>query len=254
MNRWTRTNRPARPGGRWCLLAAGWLAVGVGLAATPAAAASYDSTTEALIRTLNRQLLYIAVPITLLVESILIYTVLRFRNNEVATPTHENRRLEITWTVATALVLVFVGVASYQVLASPAISGTPSELPDAPPNAVEVEVVGAQFFWTFEYPAANVTTTGTLVLPVDRPVYLRVTSRDVIHSVHVPALGIKQDAIPGQTNVVRTRITDTGSYQLYCAEYCGAAHSQMLATVRVVGEDEYRRWLQEQRASGGGGG
>lgn len=247
-------NRRTRPGARWYALAAGWLVVGVGLLATPAAAASYDSTTEALIRTLNRQLLYIAVPITLLVESVLLYTVLRFRSNESAKPTRENRPLEITWTVATALVLVFVGVASYQVLASPAVSGTPSALAEPPPNAVEVEVVGQQFFWTFEYAGENVTTQGPLVLPVDRPIYLRVTADDVIHAVHIPSLGIKQDAIPGQTTVVRTRVTERGRYQLYCAEYCGAGHSEMLATVRVVGEAEYRQWLEEQRADGTGGG
>ena len=217
--------------------------------ATHGVFAQFDSATERLIRTLNQQLLYIAVPISLLVETILIYTVWRFRNNETAVPTSENRRLEVTWTVATALVLLFVGVASYQVLGAPTVSYAGDEAGEPlPEDAVNVTVVGQQFQWTFEYPRANTTTSEALVLPTNRTVHLSITSTDVIHAVHIPELGLKQDAIPGRYTHIRTRLTSEGTYTLYCAEYCGTGHSDMLSEVRVVSPSEYEQWLDDQRS------
>lgn len=210
---------------------------------------NYDSTTEALILSLNNQLVYIALPISLLVEVILLYTVLRFRNNTEAKPTQERQKLEIGWTVATALILLFVGIASYQVMAQPAVTSTPQMSTEKPANATNVTVIGQQFLWTFKYPGENVTSRSTLVLPANQTVYLNITSRDVIHSVHIPGLGLKQDAIPGQYNTLRTTPTGQGTYQLYCAEFCGAGHSQMTATVKVVSYEEYQQWLKDQKQS-----
>ena len=231
------------------LLGLGFTVIGVSIVASPVAAAGYDSTTEALIQSLNLKLLYIAVPITILVEGILIYTVWRFRHNDDPKPTQENRRLEITWTVATAIILLFVGVASYQVLAQPAVTTPPQVTDSDQANATEVTVVGQQFFWTFKYPEENVTSQGTLVLPANRTVALNITSKDVIHAVHIPELGLKQDAVPGQYNRLQTTPTSQGTYQLYCAEYCGVGHSQMTATVKVVSYDEYQQWLEDQKQS-----
>jgi cytochrome c oxidase subunit 2 len=234
--------------------------VGVSLLALLAqpVAAAYDSTAEALIRDLNRKLLYVAIPITVLVEVILFYAVLKFKDNDDPKPTEENRRLEITWTVATALILVFVGVASYGAMAqlitapgdpTPADS-TAAGAPGSPENPVNVAVIGQKWFWTFEYPGERVSSSGTMVIPVDRTIHLNITARDWIHAVHVPALGLKQDAIPGTTHSLVFTPTSTGEYQLYCAEYCGAGHSEMLGTIRVVSQQEYQQWLDEQ---GGGG-
>lgn len=230
------------------------------LAAVPSVAVA-DSVTNQLIRGLNRQLLYLAVPIAVLVEVILVYTVWRFRANgdrdEEPKPTRENRQLEITWTIATAIVLLFVGTASFYALAHPMVS-TISDADDphggqepgaAPEDAVEVNVTTEQWEYTFEYPDENVTTNETLVLPENRTVYMYVTSKDVIHSIHVPELGLKQDAVPGETHLLRTEPTDQGEYRLYCAELCGRGHPEMLSTVRVVDEDEYESWLDERSES-----
>ena len=206
------------------------------------AAAGYDSTTEALLRGLNHRLLLVAVPVTLLVQGLLIYATVRFHFSDEPKPTRENRSLELAMVTAIAVILVFVGASSYVVLAHPAVSDTPDEY-EPPADAVRVEVVGQQWFWKVHYPERNVTVQNELVLPADRPVILNVTSRDVIHAVHVPGLGLKQDAIPGQWNTIWTTPTDEGRYRLYCAEYCGAGHSKMLGTVRVVPESEYRKWL-----------
>lgn len=218
-----------------------------------AAQSTADSTTEELIWDLNNQLLYIAVPITILVEAILVYTVWKFRDNESPLPTQENRRLEVTWTVATAIILLFVGVASYQVLAQPYVTATGPDAADAldtEAEPLEVQVVGARYSWTFVYPEHDVSSTGTMVLPVDRPVRFNVTSTDWIHSMHVPGLGLKQDAFPGQSNYLLTKATDRGQYQLYCAEYCGVGHSDMLATVDVRSPEAFRDWLDESGPAG----
>jgi cytochrome c oxidase subunit 2 len=215
------------------------------LFADPVLAQEYDSTTEALIQSLNTQLLYMAIPITVLVEGILIYTVWKYRKNDDPKPTKENRRLEISWTIATALVLLVVGYASYGVMANEYVVQPES---DYQPSAedVRVEVVGQKYLWEYNYRGENVSTTGTLVLPVNTDVYLNITSSDWIHAFHVPELGLKQDALPGQHNTIKTKATNTGTYDLYCAEYCGVGHSKMLGQVEVVSQQEYQNWLDEQ--------
>ncbi|MGB9932971.1 cytochrome c oxidase subunit II [Haloarcula amylolytica] len=230
------------------------------LAVEPAAAAQIqDSTTESLIWGLNMNLLYVAIPITVLVEGILIYTVWRFRNQEEALPTQENRRLEVTWTIATAIILLFVGVASYQVMASPYVTAEAGDQAALQEQDTELITVEAQRYgWTFYYNEsswdgdAEVTTTTNLKIPANQDVSLRITSTDWLHAFHVPGLGLKSDAFPGQYNNLRTSVDNTGTYQLYCAEYCGSGHSQMLGTVEVVPQDEYEDWLAEQKSGGDG--
>lgn len=213
----------------------------------PVAAQSIDSTSDELIWGLNIELLAVAIPITLLVEGILVYTIWRFRagKSEEAKPTQENRRLEITWTVATAVVLLFVGVASYGVLAQPHVT-SPAAGEDSNSDALEVQVIAEKYTWTFHYPEANVTTTNTMVLPVDQEVRFNVTSKDWLHSMHIPGMGLKQDAFPGEVNYLTTEPTKVAAHQLYCAEYCGAGHAGMLATVDVVNESDFQDWLDEQ--------
>jgi cytochrome c oxidase subunit 2 len=227
------------------------------VAIEPAAAQSADTTTERLIWNLNNQLMYIAVPITVLVEAILFYTVWKFKNNESPLPTKENRRLEITWTVATAIILLFVGVASYQVLADPFVTATPDTdldtVTDGQEEALEVQVTAQKYNWQFHYPESDVTNANTLVLPSDRPVRLNITSTDWLHAFHVPSMGLKQDAFPGQSNYLITEATDTGEHQLYCAEYCGVGHSQMLGTVEVRSQENFDSWLAENGAAGDSG-
>lgn len=241
------TRRPVAVG------VAGTLACLAGLVVltSPVAAAGYDSTTEALLRGLNRKLLLTAIPITLLVEGLLIYATIRFHFSDEPKPTRENRKLELAMVTAIALILMFVGASSYVVLADPAVSDTPDEY-ERPENAVEVEVVGQQWFWEVHYPEENVTVRNEIVVPVDRPLVFDITSTDVIHAVHVPGLGLKQDAIPGQRTTLRTTATDRGSYRLYCAEYCGAGHSKMMGTVRVVSSEEYRQWLERNEGAASG--
>lgn len=228
------------------LVVLGGLALFVlGLLSIPIAPGGYDSTTEALIRALHQKLLLVALVLGLLVEAALFYAAWKFHGNDDPEPTSENRRLEVGLTIGVAVVLLFVGVSSYLVLADPAVSTAPDAEPA--PGSVHVNVTGQNWYWTFTYPEENVTTRNLLVLPANRTVFFSVTSTDVIHSVYIPAIGVKQDAIPGRVNGYRTHLTDTGTYRLYCAEYCGAGHSKMIATVRVVSQKKYRAWLRRQR-------
>ena len=245
----------SRRAGLAALVGAALLAVLV----EPVAAQSYDTTTEALIRDLNSLLLYVAVPIAVLVEGILIYTVWKYRKNDEPEPTKENRRLEIAWTVATAVILVAVGVGAYVVMANPYVTAASEQTLQEEQEPLEVRAEAQQFGWTFVYPNETVRevtgedqrvvvsgATGSMTLPTDRPVEINVTSRDVIHAFHAPGLGLKQDAMPGQYQAILTKPTSTGEYQLYCAEYCGAGHSGMLATIEVTEEEEFADWMNEQ--------
>ncbi|WP_121820785.1 cytochrome c oxidase subunit II [Halostella salina] len=215
------------------LAAAGLLTLFV----APAAA---QSVNRELIDDLNTQLLYVALPLTVFVEVILIYAVVRFRDNETPKPTIDSPPLEVTWTIATAIILLFVGVSAYVVLTSPYISTANDEVG---PTDERVHALGYQWGWQFTYPEANVTTQDLLVIPAERNVSVGVTSADVLHSLFVPELGVKQDAFPGKNTTIRTYATETGTYRAYCTEICGAGHSRMRADVVVVDNETYREWL-----------
>jgi len=224
-----------------------------------AASSGYQSVTEELIRDLNSMMLAAALPITLLVEGILVYTVWKFRNADEAKPTKENRRLEITWTVATAVVLLFVGIGAYGVMGQQAVTATgqDAQAAMAEEDSVTVDVEGVQWYWNYEYVDQNVTTTsGTaggdaaatdqpLVLPADTKVVIRTESADVIHAFHAPELGLKADAVPGQQNHIITDELDEGTYQLYCAEFCGVGHSEMLSDIEVVDRETYENYVED---------
>ena len=239
------------------------------LAAEPALAQQVGANPDAsrnaeLINDLNQTLLYTAIPIAILVEAILIYAVVKFKNNDEPKPTQENRRLEITWTVATAIVLLFVGFASYQVLAVEVV-GDPVDSDDrveptvsedlegavgpkeSEDNAVELEVQAFQFGWKTTYEGTNVTTNNEIRIPTDRPVYLHIYAIDVLHMLHAPDLGLKQMAVVGQYNTIKTVAYEPGRHQFYCTEYCGVGHSQMTGELIVMEEEAYDQWLQEQQ-------
>ncbi|EFW92736.1 cytochrome c oxidase subunit II [Haladaptatus paucihalophilus DX253] len=234
----------------------------VGIAAVQPAAA--QSVNKRLIDSLNYQLAYVALPLTLFVEIILVYAVFKFRNNDDPLPTAEDPPLEITWTIATAIILLFVGVAAFTVLTNPYITptqptggagtgGARMGLADAANSTDSVTVRGLayQWGWQFSYPGTNVTTRDELVLPANTDIYVRMTSADVIHSLFVPQLGVKQDVFPKRTTVIHTRVFEPGTYRGYCAEFCGSGHARMRTEVRVLPKDEYRQWLRNSTAENG---
>ena len=119
-----------------------------------------------------------------------------------------------------------------------------------PSNTMEINVVGKQWSWDVQYTNGRrfilskeeTGSTSPLVVPLGVPVQVILSSEDVIHSFYVPAFRVKQDALRNQYTKVWFEATQAGDYPLFCAEYCGLDHSQMLGTVRVVSLEDFKKW------------
>jgi cytochrome c oxidase subunit II len=194
-------------------------------------------------------LLICSVPVFVLVMTIAIYSVVRFRakpgDMRDGPSIHGNTRLEVIWVTIPFLMVTALAVYAWVVL---------DDIEAKQPNELVVNVTAQQFTWTFDYPAEEVNST-QLVLPEDRPVDFRIKTNDVIHSFWVPEFRLKSDAVPGLTTKIRLTPDRVGRYQVVCAELCGIGHSTMRQIVRVVPAGEFEPWLDEQReASQAGGG
>ena len=113
----------------------------------------------------------------------------------------------------------------------------------APAGALRVEVVGHRWWWEIRYPGQGVVTANELHIPVDRPIELRLTSSDVIHSLWVPALGGKMDLLPDGVNTLVLEADEAGVHRSQCAEFCGLQHARMGLRVVAEPEDRFRSWL-----------
>jgi len=183
------------------------------------------------------------------------------KTGDRGTYTHGSNRLEVLWTVITAVVFITLGIMGQSVWAQ-------LRLHDAPAGAYTVEVVAQQFQWNFHYPgkdnlfghtdpkliddsalnfigldpgdpnAKDDSVTASLVVPVNHPVELRLRSKDVIHSFWVPPLRFKQDLVPGMEIKVHFTPTKVGKYELACAELCGQLHYKMRAFMLVLPDEE----------------
>jgi cytochrome c oxidase subunit II len=120
-------------------------------------------------------------------------------------------------------------------------------LPTASPEALVIEVVGHQFWWEVRYPDEGITLSNELHLPVGRPVNLRLSSADVIHSFWVPALAGKIDLLPDHPNTLVLEADQPGVHRSRCAEFCGLQHTKMVLTVVAEPEDRFDAWVAERR-------
>ena len=117
-----------------------------------------------------------------------------------------------------------------------------------PSNALEVNVTGRQWAWDMIYPTGK-KVTNELVIPVETPVVLNMTSIDVIHSFYVPSFRLKQDVVPGKRSRMWFQSDKLGEYELFCTEYCGTAHSGMIGKVKVVTRAEYDLWIKKDKST-----
>ena len=117
----------------------------------------------------------------------------------------------------------------------------------APDEALEIFVTGKQWMWKIQHPTGQ-REINTLHVPAGQPVVLTMTSEDVIHSFFIPAFRVKQDVVPGHVHAPGSRPTEPGTYHLFCAEYCGTKHSEMIGSVIVEPAEDYQAWLAGQRA------
>jgi cytochrome c oxidase subunit 2 len=221
------------------------------------------------IDTLYKITLYIGLVIFLLVESVLIYSLIKFRarrGGPEAAQIRGNTPLEISWTIGAALILVLLATVTFVYL--PGIKDPPNSKASAieqaegsdyatinqkePPDgsALKISVNSQQYIWRYDYEDSEdqLFSFHTLYVPVNQTVTLKIYSSDVAHSWWVPKLGGKADAIPGHTNETWFRADEEGTYEGACAELCGEGHADMRTRVVVLPADEYEAWAEQQTA------
>jgi cytochrome c oxidase subunit 2 len=204
------------------------------------------------IDTVYDVLLICSVPVFVLVMTIAIYSVTRFRAKpgdlSDGPPIHGNTRLEVVWVTIPFILVSALAIYGWIIL---------DDIEAKQDDEMVVRVTGRQFTWSFEYPEAKVSSN-ELVLPSEQPIEFRIRTEDVIHSFWVPEFRLKSDAVPGLTTKIRMTPDRVGRYQVVCAELCGIGHSTMRQLVRVVPRQEFDSWLERRRepeqAPGGGGG
>jgi cytochrome c oxidase subunit II len=210
----------------------------------------------------NWILLPVTIGISLLVLALIVYIVWRF--NETANPVPSRRThhagIEIIWTVAPALLLVFIAVPSFRLLAEQLIIPAPD---------LTVKVTASQWHWNYGYPKSEggfsfdslyvedkdlksgqprvITADQPMVVPLGKVIEVDVTSQDVIHSFSVPSFGVKIDAIPGRLNKAWFKAEHEGMFYGQCSNICGIDHAFMPINVRVVSQSDYEAWLVEAK-------
>jgi cytochrome c oxidase subunit 2 len=144
-------------------------------------------------------------------------------------------KIEVTWTIIPLLLMMGLYAWASEVYLK-------EETP--PLNAIEINVVGKQWMWKIEHGEGN-AEINELHIPVGQPVKLTLASQDVIHSFFVPAFRLKQDVVPGRYTSEWFEATKPGTYHLFCSQYCGNSHAQMIGSVVAMEPAPYARWLAE---------
>ena len=206
---------------------------------------------------LHDQLLAVIIVIAIIVSALLFYTVYRFnakRNKILSTTTHHTW-LEIIWTAIPAIIVVGIAIPSVKLIYF---------IDQEPQNAMNIKVIGHQWYWSYEYPDESIafdsymvedkniqphqirllSVDNNLVVPVGVPVSLQLTSMDVLHSWSVPSLGVKKDTVPGRLNQMWLQVDKPGLYYGQCSEICGMNHGFMPIVVEAVSQEQYRVWLE----------
>lgn len=206
------------------------------------------------------------------VGALLVYTLVKYRASKggVASQVHGNNKLEVTWTVGAALILVLISVVTFVKLegiydppesdarslpltskVTPAADGR-QKLPENG-RVYQIDVNGLQYAWRYTYPDGdqntfnNVFSYEEMVVPTGATVALRIYAQDVQHSWWIPELGGKFDAVPGYVNYTWFNISEPGLYKGQCAELCGRNHANMTAQVRALPPAKFKAWYAAQR-------
>jgi cytochrome c oxidase subunit II len=183
------------------------------------------------------------------VSGLLIYALIRFRarsNDDTEPPqVFGSLQIELSWTIIPILIIVVLFLGTARVLFS--VQDAPK-----PPTALDVVVIGHQFWWEFRYPQYNVVTANELHLPVStkaapRPAFMKLTSADVMHSFWVPQLNGKTDLLPNRVNEMWMDPQQTGMYVGQCAQFCGPQHAKMLLRVYVDSPEDFDKWIKNQQ-------
>jgi cytochrome c oxidase subunit 2 len=185
----------------------------------------------------------LSVVMSVLIAGLVVSFAIKFhrrRPDEVGAQVHGGLMLELAWTVVPfliAMVIFFWGAKVYFVMASP------------PRETLNIYVVGKQWMWKVQHTTGQ-REINQLHIPVGRPVKLIMTSEDVIHNFSIPAMRVKADVIPGRFVQIWFEPSRPGTYQIFCAEYCGTQHSGMIGQVVVMDATAYQSWLSGGTAEG----
>ena len=180
-----------------------------------------------------------------LVEAALVYVIWRYRRREGAPEpkhVHGNTTLEITWTLIPAIILIVIAVPTVR-----AIFRTQAK---PVPNALQVQVIGHQWWWEFRYPQYGIITANELYLPIGRTVNFELRTNDVLHSFWIPRLGGKRDLIANHTNYLwfTPDSVSENAFNGSCNEYCGASHANMRFRAFTVTPAEFEQWTIHQKS------
>jgi cytochrome c oxidase subunit 2 len=199
------------------------------------------------VRTVYDVLLIASVPIFVLVETVVLFAVWKFRmkpgdENKDGPPIHGHTRLEVVWTAFPALLLISLCTFAYTELRA-------NE--DKQKGEMTVNVTARQFAFEFSYPrpGGGTVVSPQLYVPKGQPVVFKLRSLDVIHSFFVPDFSEKLDAVPGITTTLRVTPTRIGTYPVECTELCGAGHSLMRTAAHVVSPSAFQTWLSSQKSN-----
>src|ERR1700736_4809219 len=199
---------------------------------------------------LSRLVLSVTLGIFVVVGSFLLYAVIRFRHR----PTDSERepaqiygsnQIELSWTVIPILIVVMLFLSTTRVILQ-------TEAAPKPSSALDVIVIGHQFWWEYRYPKLGVVTANELHVPVSdpakpTPTYLSLSSADTDHSFWVPRLAGKTDLIPNRLNTMWIDPLEPGLYLGQCAQYCGTQHAMMLLRVYAQSAEDFAAWIKQQQ-------
>ncbi len=209
-----------------------------------------ESTPAKSIFNVSMFVLAITGIIFVVVSALLVYSISKFRaksgtaNSEPA-QVYGSTQIELAWTIIPILIVVVLFMATARVLH--AVQDAPM-----PASAVEVTVIGHQFWWEYRYPKLGIVTANELHIPVSdpahpTPTFLQLLSADTDHSFWIPQLAGKTDLIPNHPNRMWMDPQRTGLFLGQCAQYCGTQHAKMLLRVSVDSPEEFAEWVREQR-------
>jgi cytochrome c oxidase subunit 2 len=207
------------------------------------------STPAQSIFDLSIFVLEVTAAVFVVVFSLLLYAVVKFRRRSTTdgrepAQIYGSSQLELAWTVVPVLIVVTLFLAAARVIAS--IQNAPK-----PDSAIDVTVIGHQFWWEYRFPSLKVVTANELHIPVSNPAhptptFLTLLSADTDHSFWVPRLAGKTDLIPNHPNSMWVDPHETGLFLGQCAQYCGTQHAMMLLRVYVQTRAEFDQWIREQ--------
>ncbi|MGB7133928.1 MAG: cytochrome c oxidase subunit II [Acidobacteriaceae bacterium] len=186
--------------------------------------------------------------IFVVVAGLLAWALIRYRaragdENSEPAQIYGSIQVELAWTVIPILIVVVLFLTTARIIF--AIQDAP-----APKDALDVTVIGHQYWWEFRYPKLGIVTANELHVPVNAPTYLHLLSADVDHSFWVPQLAGKTDLIPNHPNETWIEPEHTGLYLGQCAQFCGLDHAKMLLRVYVETPEQFQAWVREQQQPG----